>query len=54
VRKFEEGWNGVAAAVAYGFDILYTIGENKSSRGSSSDGEDCKEKWRVVRVGKSW
>jgi hypothetical protein len=38
VRKFEEGWNGVAFAVACGFDILYTTREKKSSRGSSSDG----------------
>jgi len=38
VRKFEEGRNGAAVAVACGFDILYTTGEKKSSRGSSSDG----------------
>ena len=36
VRKFEEGWNGDAVAVACGFDILYTIGGKKSSKGSSS------------------
>lgn len=29
VRKFEEGWNGVAVTVACGFDILYTTGEKK-------------------------
>lgn len=47
VRKFEEGRNGAAVAVACGFDILYITGEKKSSRGSSSDGgEDCEEKWR--------
>jgi hypothetical protein len=51
VRKFEEGWNGVAVAVACGFDILYNTGEKKSSRGSSSDGRKIvKKKWRVVRV----
>jgi hypothetical protein len=51
VRKFEEGWNGVAVAVACGFDIFYTTGEKKSSRGSSSDGRKIvKKKWRVVRV----
>jgi hypothetical protein len=38
VRKFEEGCNGDAVAVACGFDILYTTGEKKTSKGSSSDG----------------
>jgi hypothetical protein len=48
VRKFEEGWNGAAVAVACGFDILYTTGEKKFSRGSSSDGgKIVKKKWRV-------
>jgi hypothetical protein len=38
VRKFEEGWIGVAFAMACGLDILYTAGEKKSSRGVSPNG----------------
>jgi hypothetical protein len=39
VRKFEEGWNGVAVTVACGFDILYTTGEKKFLQGRSSSDE---------------